>query len=191
MWFGPARRREKIKAPCAAQRAEINIDRQKINFTIIDTPGFGDLVNNSASVEVVANYVEEQFHTYLKEESRIQRNAKFLDPRVHCILYFIAPNGHGLTALDVSFMRRLGTRANLIPVIAKSDTMNQSELAFFKEKVQRLFISPPLIILIVVNAKIKQEIEENAISIFDFPYASDVDDEVMDENDYLEVSSGV
>jgi len=146
---------------------EIDIDRKKIAFSIIDTPGFGDLIDNSKSFQIVANYVEEQFQAFLKEESRIQRNAKFLDPRVHVILYFIAPNGHGLTQLDVSFMRRLGTRANVIPIIAKADTLSPTELEWFKQR-------------------IRKDIEDNVIEIFDFPYSSDIDDDIADENDYLE-----
>jgi septin family protein len=34
--------------------------------------------------------------------------------------------------LDVEMMRRLGTRVNLIPVIAKADTMTQEDLHNFK-----------------------------------------------------------
>ena len=47
------------------------------------------------SVETVLNYVQDQFRAFLAEESRVKRSAKFLDPRVHVILYFIAPTGHG------------------------------------------------------------------------------------------------
>lgn len=148
-------------------QTEIDMDRKKVSFSVIDTPGFGDLIDNSQSFEIVAKYVEEQFHIFLKEESRIQRNAKFLDPRVHAVIYFIAPNGHGLTELDVKFMRRLGTRSNVIPVIAKADTLSPEELVSFKRK-------------------IKREIEEFAIEIFDFPYPSDIDDTIARENDYLE-----
>jgi cell division control protein 12 len=34
--------------------------------------------------------------------------------------------------LDVEMMKRLGTRVNLIPVIAKADTMTQEDLHNFK-----------------------------------------------------------
>ena len=37
-------------------------------------------------------------------------------------------------------MKRLGTRVNLIPVIAKADTLTQSDLFTFKQRV-RLLIS--------------------------------------------------
>ena len=51
--------------------------------------------HSRTSVETVLNYVQDQFRAFLAEESRVKRSAKFLDPRVHVILYFIAPTGHG------------------------------------------------------------------------------------------------
>ena len=35
-------------------------------------------------------------------------------------------------------MKRLGTRVNLIPVIAKADTLTQNDLALFKARVSTL-----------------------------------------------------
>lgn len=32
-------------------------------------------------------------------------------------------------------MKRLGTRVNLIPVVAKADTLTQNDLALFKQRV--------------------------------------------------------
>ena len=33
-------------------------------------------------------------------------------------------------------MKRLGTRVNLIPVVAKADTLTQNDLATFKQRVR-------------------------------------------------------
>lgn len=41
-----------------------------------------------------------------------------------------------LSALDVEVMKRLGSRVNLIPVIAKADTLTPKDLAEFKQKVK-------------------------------------------------------
>lgn len=40
-----------------------------------------------------------------------------------------------LKPLDVEIMKRLGSRVNLIPVIAKADTITQEDLQNFKIKV--------------------------------------------------------
>jgi cell division control protein 12 len=39
-------------------------------------------------------------------------------------------------------MKRLGTRVNLIPVVAKADTLTQNDLFTFKQRV-RIFASYP------------------------------------------------
>jgi septin 7 len=40
-----------------------------------------------------------------------------------------------LKAVDIEFMRRLHTRVNLIPIIAKADTMTEEEVIAFKERI--------------------------------------------------------
>ena len=87
------------------------------------------------SFQEILSYVEKQFDNVLNEESRVKRNTKSVDSRVHVILYFLTPNGHGLREVDIVFMRKLGTRANIIPVISKSDTLTPKELRDFKAKV--------------------------------------------------------
>jgi hypothetical protein len=42
---------------------------------------------------------------------------------------------YSLKPLDIEIMKRLGTRVNLIPVIAKADTLTQNDLAVFKQRV--------------------------------------------------------
>lgn len=41
-----------------------------------------------------------------------------------------------LKQIDIEFMRRLHTKVNLIPVIAKADTLTDEEVAEFKERVR-------------------------------------------------------
>ncbi len=43
-----------------------------------------------------------------------------------------------LSPLDVEVMKRLGSRVNLIPVIAKADTLTPTDLAKFKQNVRLL-----------------------------------------------------
>ena len=77
-----------------------------LNLTIVDTPGFGDAVDNSNCWEPVINYVESQYEAFLDAETRVNR-VTLPDTRVHVCLYFIAPSGHGLKPLDVEYMQRL------------------------------------------------------------------------------------
>jgi hypothetical protein len=67
----------------------------RIALTVVDTPGFGDQIDNEACFAEVAGYLERQYDDILAEESRIKRNPRFRDNRVHALLYFITPTGHG------------------------------------------------------------------------------------------------
>jgi cell division control protein 11 len=40
-------------------------------------------------------YLEQQFDDILGAESRIKRNVRYRDNRVHVLLYFITSTGHG------------------------------------------------------------------------------------------------
>ncbi|KAG8912356.1 hypothetical protein FRC01_005137 [Tulasnella sp. 417] len=71
----------------------------------------------------------------MRQEQQPQREEKS-DLRVHACLYFIRPTGHTLKPLDIEIMKRLGTRVNLIPVVAKADTLTQNDLALFKKRVR-------------------------------------------------------
>jgi septin family protein len=44
---------------------------------------------------------------------------------------------NSLKSLDIEMMKRLGSRVNLIPVIAKADTLTPSDLQKFKENVSQ------------------------------------------------------
>lgn len=80
------------------------------------------------------------------------------DSRVHVCLYFIAPSGHGLKPLDIEFMQRLHDKVNIIPVIAKADTLTPEEIQQFKKQ-------------------ILNEIAQHKIKIYDFPEPFDDEEE--------------
>ncbi|KAJ1883962.1 Septin spn4, partial [Kickxella alabastrina] len=71
---------------------------------------------------------------YLRQEQQPVRKG-IVDMRVHACLYFIRPNGHTLKPLDVRAMKAIGARVNLIPVIAKADTLSPAALRQFKKRV--------------------------------------------------------
>ncbi|CAG8451050.1 12394_t:CDS:10 [Ambispora gerdemannii] len=114
--------------------ADIEENGVKLRLTVVDTPGFGDFVNNEESWKPILDNIEARFDAYLEQENRVNRR-KLVDNRVHACIYFIAPTGHSLKPLDVEFMRRLHTKVNLIPVIAKSDTLTEDEIKEFKQRI--------------------------------------------------------
>ena len=123
----------------------------KLSLTVIDTPGFGEAVDNTECWTPIVDYVEDQFDGYLEAETRVERwednnvdnvfTETFLprfdiaDKRVHACLYFIAPTGHGLKPLDVEVMKKIHKKVNIIPVIGKADSCTVKEVNMFKTKV--------------------------------------------------------
>ncbi|XP_013413912.1 septin-7-like [Lingula anatina] len=101
----------------------------------------------------VTDYIDSKYEEYLNAESRVNRKT-MPDNRVHCCLYFITPSGHGLKPLDVEFMKRLHDKVNIIPMIAKADTMTPDECREFKKT-------------------ILNEIAQHKIKIYEFPECDD------------------
>ncbi|KAJ1964596.1 Cell division control protein 3 [Dispira parvispora] len=114
--------------------ADIQENGVKLRLTVVDTPGFGDFINNEESWKPILMDIESRFDSFLAQETRANRT-KFVDNRVHACIYFIAPTGHSLREIDIEFMKRLHTKVNLIPVIAKSDTLTEEEVEAFKTRV--------------------------------------------------------
>ncbi|KAJ3302003.1 hypothetical protein HDU76_005591, partial [Blyttiomyces sp. JEL0837] len=116
-------------------RAEIEEKNFNVRLTVIDTPGFGDYVNNQDCWVPIIEFLDEQHQAYMQHESRPQRKSPD-DLRVHVCLYFINPSGHTLKPLDIEVMKQLSTRVNLIPVIAKADTLTPADMLTFKDRIR-------------------------------------------------------
>uniref|UniRef100_A0A3Q3EWA8 Septin 9b n=1 Tax=Labrus bergylta TaxID=56723 RepID=A0A3Q3EWA8_9LABR len=108
----------------------------RMKLTVIDTPGFGDQINNENCWQPIMKFINDQYETYLQEEININRKKRIPDSRVHCCIYFIPATGHCLRPLDVEFMRRLSKVVNIVPVIAKADTLTLEERDFFKQTIR-------------------------------------------------------
>ena len=78
------------------------------------------------------------------------------------IILFL-PAGHGLKPLDIEFMKQLHDKVNIIPVLAKADTMTPEEVAEFK-------------------MKIMEQINGAKIKIYEFPEMADGEEVDRKEN---------
>ncbi|XP_039278234.1 septin-7 isoform X14 [Nilaparvata lugens] len=150
---GPSHRVKKT-VQVETSKALLNENGVNLTLTVVDTPGFGDAVDNSNCWQPVIDYIESRYEEYLNAESRVNRKVQQPDSRVHCCLYFVAPSGHGLKPLDVEFMHRLHDKVNIIPIIAKADTMTPDEIGHFKKQ-------------------ILNEIAQHKIKIYEFPETVD------------------
>jgi len=137
---------------------ELEEDGARIALTIVDTPGFGEGIDNEHCFQEISTYLERQYDDILAEESRIKRNPRFRDNRIHALLYFVQPTGHSLREMDIELMRRLSPRVNVIPVIGKADTFTPTELRDFKKRIM-------------------EDIDHYEIPVYNFPYDIEEDDE--------------
>lgn len=118
-------------------RADLEEKGFHMRLNVIDTPGFGDNVNNTKMWDPIVDFIDDQHENYMLQEQQPDRHQK-QDMRVHACLYFIRPTGHLLKPLDIEAMRALATRVNVIPVIAKADTLDFEEMQAFKERVREV-----------------------------------------------------
>ncbi|XP_053176229.1 septin 4b [Scomber japonicus] len=157
---------ERITQTVEITKHTVDIEEKgvKLKLTIVDTPGFGDAVNNTECWKSVADYIDQQFEQYFRDESGLNRK-NIQDNRVHCCLYFISPFGHGLRPLDVEFMKALHEKVNIVPILAKADTLTPSEVK--KKKI-----------------KIREEIDQYGIKIYQFPDCDSDEDEEFKQQDH-------
>lgn len=144
------------------------------------------------SYKPILEYIDAQFAKFLEEELKIKRSLfNYHDTRIHICLYFIAPNGHSLKSLDLVTMKKLDSKVkgdpsyvyfssyysvhdlssgylqvNIIPVIAKADTVSRNELEKLKIKVM-------------------SELVSNGVQIYQFPTE---DEAVAEINSSMNVS---
>ncbi|XP_075542908.1 septin-2-like isoform X1 [Dermacentor variabilis] len=152
---------EKIDRTVQIERKTMEIEEKgvRLRLTVVDTPGFGDSVNCEESWRSIDRYIDEQFNQFFKDESGLNRK-NIVDNRVHCCLYFIPPWGHGLRQLDIEFMKRLHQKVNIVPVIAKADTLTPVEVRQMKDRILR-------------------ELEEHQVTVYQLPECdSDEDDDI-------------
>ncbi len=64
-----------------------------LRLTIVDTPGFGDSIDNTNCWSPIIDYIDSKYEEYLNAESKVNRKLPINDQRIHCCLYFISP-GH-------------------------------------------------------------------------------------------------
>ncbi|KAI8327348.1 Septin-type guanine nucleotide-binding (G) domain-containing protein [Blakeslea trispora] len=107
----------------------------RLRLNIVDTPGYGDQVDNDDCWEPIIKYIKDQHSAYLRKELTAQRERIIQDNRVHCCLYFIAPSGHSLKPIDVIVLKKLVEVVNVVPVIGKSDSLTIEERAAFKKRI--------------------------------------------------------
>lgn len=136
------------------RKYELTQDNFVFQLTAVDLPGFGIKMDNQYSWLPLVKYIDHHFMSYLLQEEQPDRS-QLVDNRVHVCLYFLPPSNTQLTPLDIEAMKELSQRVNLIPLIARSDTLNREELTNFKKIVNNT--------LNAYNIKVCQFVSDNYV----------------------------
>lgn len=111
----------------------------RLRLNIVDTPGYGDLVNNDRCWAPIIQYIKYQYAVYIQKELMAERERYIQDTRIHCCLFFIQPSGHALKPIDIVVLKKLCEVVNVVPVIAKCDSLTLEERQAFKDRIKQEF----------------------------------------------------
>jgi septin 6/8/11 len=155
-----------------ARTFDLHEQNVRLKLTLIETRGYGDQLSKTNSHDEILAYIDEQYEQYLTHELALKRHTlQRDDTRVHVCLYFICPTGHSLKAIDLSTMKALNGKCNVIPIIAKGDTVGKSHMADFKRRIMH-------------------ELADNSVHVYQFP-VDDPDLNVGNLNATANVSSHI
>lgn len=100
---------------------------------------------------------------------------------------------HRLRPLDVEFMKALHEKVNIVPVLAKADTLTPSEVKKKKIKVGSPRVTASRCssskdaelhdVLVPLGSQIREEIEQYGIKIYQFPDCDSDEDEDFKQQD--------
>lgn len=99
----------------------------KTNMTITEIDRIGDSSDNDKCWVPIVKYLHESYQDFLNKE---QKNVRTLirDKRVHVCFYFLEPNVDFIKPADLLSMKEISKYCNLIPIVSKSDFLNEVQI---------------------------------------------------------------
>ncbi|KAG0353827.1 hypothetical protein BGZ54_002022 [Gamsiella multidivaricata] len=113
------------------------------DLTFVTLPGYSSTINPSTTLSMTDDYLNHHLHTVTSIFSPAVSSAQlawFLiaGSGAHslpaCAFYFVL---YELKPIDILYMKMIHERVNLIPVIAKADTLSKNELWVLKKRMLR------------------------------------------------------
>ena len=155
-WQGNSPSQEKRKIRRATPHVDVSrkIERYDkrtntiLRVRVVDTPGFGNNIDHKHAVRPITKYIrkcrDEQFRAETGARKETEADG---DRLVHACVYFISP--HRFLEIDRHFLRHVQRELAIVPVIAKTDTLTDEELAEYR-------------------AMLRDEFTKNNIQVYDF-----------------------
>nr|CAD7425734.1 unnamed protein product [Timema monikensis] len=172
-----------------ASTVEIEERGVKLRLTVVDTPGYGDAIDNSDSFRSIIQYIDDQFERFLRDESGLNRR-NIVDNRIHCCFYFISPFGHGFFDLyfvcmylnHLIFWKFYNDKILEMPALT---FLKPLDIEFMKQLHNKVNIVPVIAKADVLTKKevlrlkkrVMEEIESNGIKLYPLPDCDSDEDE--------------
>ncbi|KAK4692205.1 hypothetical protein P7C71_g4953, partial [Lecanoromycetidae sp. Uapishka_2] len=110
------------------------------NLCFVDTPGYSNGISRTESMQSILDYIELQLTKPFSAPTASEGDIASLlsgsgGSQVDVVLYLVAQE---LKDEDMIFLQRLSVVTNVIPLIAKSDTLSLEETEMFRRSIDRL-----------------------------------------------------
>ncbi|KAF2007255.1 hypothetical protein P154DRAFT_592475 [Amniculicola lignicola CBS 123094] len=117
------------------------------NLCFIDTPGYGKGVSKQEDTGLIVDFVESLLYQTASVTSMDDSDVTSLvsgrgGVQVDLVFYLLSP-AHDISK-DIEFMQQLSSLTNVIPVIAKSDTLSAAEVIAVKTSILARLQSTPV-----------------------------------------------
>jgi len=114
----------------------IEEDNVILDLKIISTQNYGLAIDKTYCMKEAIKYIDDCFDKFLDMEWGVPRRVgSDPDPRVHLCIYMINPTCRSVRSVDLVAMKQLATKVNLVPVIAKADTVLPNVIEDFKNRI--------------------------------------------------------
>lgn len=117
-----------------AKTYDIDDKKVKLKLTVVDSKNYGLALKKKNSHLPLVKYIDEQFAHYYKRETCHDRR-QIQDQMIHCLFFFISAVDHGLSTLDLDFLKAVHEKVNIVPIIARAEALTIEERASFKRRV--------------------------------------------------------
>ncbi|GIX66575.1 hypothetical protein CEXT_261002 [Caerostris extrusa] len=170
---------ERVDRTVDIEKTTMDIE-EKGSQTPINSCGYTRIWRCYQLWKTIERYIDDQFNQFFKDESGLNRK-NIIDNRVHCCLYFISPYAHGyfsklyleflvnffifqIKAAGCGIYEKITPKVNIVPIIAKADTLTPIEIRKLKDTILR-------------------EVEEHQIKIYQLPECDSDEDEEFKQQD--------
>lgn len=110
----------------------------KVKLTIHESRNYGEAICFDQTHKPLVHFIDTRFVDYYKQESGVDRR-NIQDNMVHCLFFFISAFEHGLSKLDIDFLKAVHRKVNIIPIISWAEALNASERALLKRRIRDEF----------------------------------------------------